>query len=230
MERKDGNRAPELPILLHGPGRDLPVRTILGGSESCLLHGVRGCTSLETQTPFYGFRTVSILFCSNLTSLPTRKTRVMGFTAWYFAIDEMNEAHPLTQRSAGAVFTEDYSIPPEVPRRDAHGALIAEVIVNLEKALPVEIHRINLTAVPQDEGSLGKPVSIARGVAAGIQMALRRKLGRRAGVPPRIEEQACARLAGQIDAGEYTGIVYRTNFDRLQRAVGYLGGERSTYH
>lgn len=152
----------------------------------------------------------------------------MGHTAWYFAIDGMNEAHPLTQKAAGTVFTRDYSLPPGLPDRDAHGVLIAEVIVRLENTVPAEIQRIHLNAVPRDEASRGAPVSIGRGVAAGLQMALRRKLGRRAGVPRGIEADACAALAQRIDAGEFADAAYRTAWDRLQQAAAWLGGERPT--
>lgn len=153
----------------------------------------------------------------------------MGYTAWYFAIDSMNEAHPLTQKAAGAVFTQDYSLPPGLPDRDEHGVLIAEVIVGLENTIPVEIQRIHLNPVPRDEASRGARVSIGRGVAAGLQMALRRKLGRRTGVPQGIEAKACAALAQRIDAGEFADAAYRTHWDRLQQAAAWLGGERFTH-
>jgi hypothetical protein len=155
----------------------------------------------------------------------------MGVTVWYYAVDAGNEAHPITKKVADRVLAGDYLLSDDLPRRDGHGALIAGVIVHVHDSAAERVERIDLTALPADESAVGQPVSlVGSGVAAGLRMALRRKLARSSVLRERLEEEACTELARRIEAGDFGSMVYRTHWDRLQQAVAFLDGRAEHFH
>lgn len=158
--------------------------------------------------------------------LPNHETDVWALTRWYFAIDARNEAHPITKAMADGLFADNFGITVDVPSRDKYGVLIAEVSLSAQGRLPTKVERIFLHSLPADENHAGQPAAvIGCGVAAGLRIALRRKLAsRKAMTAGPSAKAAFEELERRISAGEYAGEIYRDSFGRMETAVRMFGG------
>lgn len=148
----------------------------------------------------------------------------MAVSRWWFVIDGDNETRALTKEQVERLHAEDFAIPSDVPLRDQHGVLVAEVEVKFAKRVPTSVERIHLYVIPARESSLGlRTASVYRGVVPAVRMALRRKLHERSALVQSSAEDACNGLEWRIKEGKVDD-VYRTRFGRLELASRSLEG------
>jgi len=147
----------------------------------------------------------------------------MGITAWYYAYDPSGRPRRLTSKLADSAQSNEP--PPEVPRIEPGGILLAEVLLQLENGTPTAIIKISFIAiaVPESEAEGELVRELGLNLVTALASELRSDLSKRRVSPfYRMEMAAIEKLSDRIRSGTLASMRFRTWSTHLADAINSL--------